>query len=133
LLGQTQTNGAGTFNIRLGSGESGPVRIVASGGSFISEVDGATIGGPARLSLLLGSVDASLCGLAINPLGEFVDSLTVGKQGSGGGSFSNTLRAAISTIEHDYGLASNPGRFSQTTALTWLAPTPVKSAWCWER
>ena len=112
LLGQTQTDSASNFSIRLGTGSSGPVRIAASGGSFISEVDGATIGGSAELSLLLGNAASNFSGLAINPLSEFVDSRTVGELRSGGGSFTNALRAAILTIEHDYGLATNPGLLS---------------------
>ena len=112
LLGQTQTDSAGNFSIRLGTGSSGPVRVAASGGSFISEVDGATIGGSAELSLLLGNAASNFSGLAINPLSEFVDSRTVGELRSGGGSFTNALRAAILAIEHDYGLATNPGLLS---------------------
>lgn len=108
-LGQTQSDGAGNFSIRLSTVVSGPVRITAGGGTFVSEQNGATIQGPAELSILLGSANSNFSGLSINPLTEFVNSLTVGKLRSKGSSFVNALAAAISTIENDYGLESNPG------------------------
>ena len=86
LLAQTQTDSAGNFSIHLGAAPQGPARITASGGTFVSEQDGATIGGPAELSLLLKNINSGFSGLSINPLTEFVSSLTVGKLKSGGNS-----------------------------------------------
>jgi len=108
LLGQTQTDSAGNFSIHLSAAPPGPARITASGGAFVSEQDGATIGGPAELSLLLGNIGSGFSGLSINPLTQFVSALTVGKLRSGGNSVVAALAAAIRAIENDYGLANNP-------------------------
>jgi hypothetical protein len=108
LLGETQTDSAGTFIIHLGAAPQGPVRITASGGTFVSEQDGTTIGGSAELSLLLGSINSGFSGLSINPLTQFVSSLTVGRLRSGGDSVAVALPDAIGAIENYYGLASNP-------------------------
>jgi galactose oxidase-like protein/Kelch motif protein len=108
VLGQTQTDSAGNFSIGFTAVASEPVRITASSGTFISEQNGAMINGPAELSLLLGTINSGFSGLSINPLTEFVSSLTVGKLRGGGSSVSIALPAAISAIDNDYGLANNP-------------------------
>jgi hypothetical protein len=97
----------GSFTIAI-SPRSGPVRLITSGGSFPSEMDGATIGAPGAISLLLPTAASSVSGLSLNPLSTFVDSRTVGILRSGG-SFGAALATAKSRIQAIYGLSSDPG------------------------
>ncbi|HLH76367.1 MAG TPA: kelch repeat-containing protein [Candidatus Binataceae bacterium] len=89
--------------------QSNPVRIAARGGSFVSEMNGATIGSPSTQSLLLASSESGITGLSLNPLATFVDSRTVGLLSAGGTNFTAALSQAKAEIEKIYGLSSDPG------------------------
>ena len=78
VLGSTTAGSSGAFSVTLSSLPSGPVRITASGGTFVSEQDGSTIASPGSISVLLASVTASVGGVSINPLTDFINSLTLG-------------------------------------------------------
>jgi len=107
-LGQTETDSRGNFTVGLGSVPTGPVRITASGGAFVSEQNGAKIGKPSEISMLLSSASANISGISINPLTEFVNSLTVGKLETPGTAFTLALVGATTTIENYYSLKSDP-------------------------
>lgn len=109
ILGGTLANGSGDFTIKLAR-PTGPVRLLADGGSYVSEMNGATISTPADISALLGSVTGNISGISINPLSNFVDSMTVGKLKAGGITFANALAAATANIEKFYGLTADPAR-----------------------
>ena len=79
LLAQTQTDSAGNFSIHLGAAPQGPARITASGGTFVSEQDGATIGGPAELSLLLKNINSGFSG-SLDRVAHRVCELTHGRE-----------------------------------------------------
>jgi hypothetical protein len=108
----------GTFTISVPS-QSGPVRLTATGGSYVSEMNGATISSPSQVSLLLPSATANAAGLALNPLSTFVDTRTVA-QVEGGTAFTTALSNATTQIERFYGLSSDPGTLlpSYTTTGT---------------
>ncbi len=109
ILGGTLADGNGNFTIKLAR-PAGPVRLLADGGTYVSEMKGATIYTPADISALLGSVTGNVAGISINPLSNFVDSMTVGKLKAGGISFANALAAATANIEKFYGLTTDPAR-----------------------
>ena len=53
VLGSAVTDSSGKFGIQLMVPQPGPVRVTASGGSFVSEMDGSTVSSPASISALL--------------------------------------------------------------------------------
>lgn len=107
-LADTTTNRSGRFKLAIPP-QSGPVRLTVRGGRFKSEMNGAAIGAPATVSLLLGSASTNLSGLSVNPLSTFVDSRTVGLLAGGGTTFDAALSQATVRIENIYGLSTDPG------------------------
>jgi hypothetical protein len=107
-LGSTTTGTDGSFTLAIAP-FAGPLRLATSGGSFTSEMNGATIRAPGAISVLLASASASVSGLSINPLSTLVDARTVGILGGGGSSFATALSSAKSRIETIYGLTTDPG------------------------
>jgi hypothetical protein len=105
-LGAATTDANGAFSMVVGV-QSGPVRIRASGGSYVSEQNGATISSPSPLSVLLPSLQSNLAGLSINPLTTFVDSLAQGNI-SRGENLATALGNSTASIEQDYGISSDP-------------------------
>jgi Kelch motif/Galactose oxidase, central domain len=108
LLGTTTTGTGGAFTLKIAA-QAGPVRITASGGSYTSEMNGASIGAPGAVSILLASANADTSGILLNPVATFVDTRTVGILAQGGTTFSAALSAATTRIEQIYGLTSDPG------------------------
>jgi hypothetical protein len=107
-LGSTSTAVDGSFALQLSPAPAGPIRLTASGGSFVSEMNGATVGSPGSISALLANPVNTNSGISINPLSEFVSSLTIGKLTAPGANFNAALFSAIATIESAYGLAHDP-------------------------
>src|SRR5260370_25132543 len=87
--------------------QAGPVGFRASGGSYVSEADGATISSPSPLSVLLPSLQSNLSGLSLNPLTTFVDSLAQGNI-SRGQTLATALGNSTTSIKQDYGLSTDP-------------------------
>jgi hypothetical protein len=108
-LGSTTTDSTGFFQLSLKS-KSRPVRIVISGGSFLSEVDGATISSPDPISVILSSAPGGPVTANVNPLTDFIDKMAVVNITSLGQSFSSALSNASSKVEHVYGLSSDPSQ-----------------------
>jgi len=108
-LATTTSDGSGNFTLKLASVPSGPVRLTATGGSFASEMNGATINPSGSISVLLSGVTANQSGISINPLTEFVNSLALAKLNGGSSpTLADALASATSAIEGDYGLKSDP-------------------------
>ena len=106
-LGTTTADANGNFSIIIAGPQAGPVRVRASGGSYVSEQDGATISSPSPLSVLLPSVPNPVSGLSINPLTTFVDSLAQGNI-SRGQLLATALSNSKASIEGDYGISTDP-------------------------
>ena len=106
VLGSAVTDSSGKFAIQLMAPQPGPVRVTASGGSFVSEMDGSTVSSPASISALLADASSTVSGISINPLSEFVNSRAIAR--AVGSSIATALPLAISDIEKDYGLSSDP-------------------------
>jgi Galactose oxidase, central domain len=107
-LGTATTDTDGSFTLRLSPAFLGPMRLTASGGSFVSEMNGVGIKSPSAISALIESPATTPSGISINPLSEFVSSLTIGNLTVSGATFSAALAAATKTIEHDYALFFDP-------------------------
>jgi len=105
-LGSTTAGSDGSFSMSI-TAPNGPVRFRASGGSYVSEQNGANISSPSPLSVLLPSLQANLSGLSINPLTTFVDSLAVGNI-SRGQNLATALSNSTASIESDYGISNDP-------------------------
>jgi hypothetical protein len=79
-LASATSDTSGNFTLMLSTlPPAGPVRITASGGTYTSVAD-SSLNNPGMIteSALLDSVTAPLTGVAVTPLTEFVNSLTVG-------------------------------------------------------
>jgi hypothetical protein len=108
-LGTTTSGLDGSFDLSVPP-QSGPVRVTASGGSFVSEMTGATIT-PSPVSILLASVNATNPPVSINPLSTFIDQRTVALI-KGGTALAAALPQATNEIEKIYGLTSDPGTYN---------------------
>ena len=86
-----------------------PMRLVARGGSFRSEMDGSTIVSPSAVSLLLPARATSLSGISINPMTTFIDALARARLNAGGTTLTAALSSATAKIESYYGLSTDPG------------------------
>jgi Galactose oxidase, central domain/Abnormal spindle-like microcephaly-assoc'd, ASPM-SPD-2-Hydin len=106
-LATATANSNGQFSIVVSPPQNGPVRLRASGGSYVSEQNGATISSPSPLSVLLPNLQSNLAGLSINPLTTFVDSLAQGNI-SRGQNLATALSNSTASIEHDYGISTDP-------------------------
>jgi hypothetical protein len=109
-LGSTTAGSNGSFSMSV-TAPNGPIRLRASGGSYVSEQNGATIASPSALSVLLPSLQGNLSGLSINPLTTFVDSLAVGKI-QRGQNLATALSNSTASIEQDYGISNDPSGLS---------------------
>ena len=76
-LGSSTTDSGGKFSVTAAP-SSGPVRLSATGGTYISELDGTTITNAGTLSAFLDSVGTGgISGVVITPLTTEADALTV--------------------------------------------------------
>jgi hypothetical protein len=108
-LAGTVTDSAGFFQLKL-KPQAGPVRLVVSGGSFLSEADGAAISSPDPISVLLSSVPAGPITANVNPLTDFIDQMAVVNITKLNHGFSAALSQAASKVEQVYGLSSDPSQ-----------------------
>jgi hypothetical protein len=106
-IGTATTNASGAYTLTVAPPPTGPVRIEAAGGTFVSEQDGTTITTPEALTVLLPSLPAGTSSVDLNPLTLFIDLLTVTDilQGM---SFNAALSTATAKVQSIYGLDSNP-------------------------
>jgi len=107
LLGTATTDSDGSYSLELKPAPSGAVRVSASGGTFISEANGATISTPSTISALLANVSSGQT-VNLNPLTDFVNSRTLGEINHGSIGFSTALTYANTAVETDFGLTSDP-------------------------
>jgi WD40 repeat protein len=116
-LASTTTDSTGSFKFTL-KPQAGPVRLVVSGGSFLSEADGATVNSPDPMSVLLSSVSGGPVTANVNPLTDFIDQMAVVNITYLHQSFSTALEQATSKVERVYGLSTDPsqleGDYSRT-------------------
>jgi hypothetical protein len=108
-LGTAETDESGNFTIDIAP-RVWPLRLAATGGSFVSEADGSTVHPAGRLVVLLPSATTDISGISINPLTKFVNALTVHNIRDNHVTFSAALSSATATIESYYGLATDPAR-----------------------
>ena len=110
MLGSTTAASNGAFSMSIAA-PNGPIRFRASGGSYVSEQNGATISSPSPLSVLLPSLQGNMSGLSINPLTTFVDSLAQGNIFRGQ-NLATALNNSAASIEQDYGISNEPSGLS---------------------
>ncbi len=96
----------GGFGLFINVPPNSPVRLRASGGTYVSEQNGTTISSPSPLSVLLPDVNSNLV-VDINPLTTFVDSLAKGNI-SRGQNLTTAVSNSTATIEQYFGLSNDP-------------------------
>jgi len=120
-LGTTTTSGAGAFTVALSSAPAGAVLVVASGGTYVSEVDGATVTLASDLAAALPGVPAAgATGLVVTPLSDMMVARARVLAGSGT-ALGDALTAAEALVKSTYG-------FGAGTALTAVVPSYEKTA-----
>ncbi len=98
------TTGSGAFTLTLTSMPSGPVALVATGGTYVSEVDGATVAKASDLIGIVAGVTASgVSGVAITPLSDLLAARARVLAG-GGTAMSDALAAAEALVKTTYGI-----------------------------
>jgi hypothetical protein len=76
--GSGTTDSKGNFTLTLTSIPTGPVRVVATGGTYLSEWDGSTLTGTSSVSAIVDAITVNVTGLALTPYSEFISSYTAG-------------------------------------------------------
>ena len=109
MLGKATTDASGNFTLSIPAHRR-PVCLVVTGGSFVSEADGATVGAPGSLRVLLPGAATDISGISINPLTRFIRALTIGRLRAGNTTLRTALSSATATIESYYGLSADPAR-----------------------
>ncbi|HTY57147.1 MAG TPA: kelch repeat-containing protein, partial [Candidatus Binataceae bacterium] len=105
ILGTTTTDMNGNFALYVNQ-QSGPVRVVVSGGTFASEEDNSTISSPGSIRALFSSLESDQTGVSVTPLSTLVDAQAVSSATVDG--FASELTNAKSSIEQSYGINSDP-------------------------
>ena len=88
FLGGTLADVNGNFTVHLPPRPPGPVRLTATGGYFISEMNSETVSLPSNISALVASPVTNISAISINPLADFENSITV-KRLKAGATFTN--------------------------------------------
>ena len=112
FLGATTADNTGNFNLTISPVPTGPMRVIADGGNLTSAMDGTTIPAPGDLDALFLTATGSIANISINPLSDFVDSLTTGNLRTPGTAFATAFNSALAKIESDYGLKTNPAQLT---------------------
>ncbi|MEZ5962239.1 MAG: hypothetical protein R3F56_00205 [Planctomycetota bacterium] len=126
LLGSTTCSPTGAFALRLVPPPTGSVRLVVSGGTYVSEMDDVVVGlGTRRFGLLLdvGNIDAT--DLSISPVSAFIDSLTRAKLAVGQ-PLPSAHAEARAALQDFYGLATDPERLRPAFASADLGTDAFK-------
>ncbi|HEV2351289.1 MAG TPA: choice-of-anchor D domain-containing protein [Terriglobia bacterium] len=120
VLGTGTTDANGIFSVSLTPAPTGPVRVVASGGTYVSEWDGSTITSSSTVSATIDNASTGASGLVVTAVSTFVDFLTHGKLASSSTTIVAAHAAAEATIVGFYGFT--PGSSVET-----LMPSLVKT------
>lgn len=117
-LGTATTQPDGSFSLTLSSTPTGAVRLVASGGSYVSEADTAVTVAGTQLSAVIAAVtSAGLANLSVTPLSTLSDQRLVALLASANASaLAAALQAADNAVKALYGLQD------RSTALSAFAP-----------
>lgn len=103
VLGTGTTDANGVFSITLATKPTGPVRIIVTGGTYVSEADGTTVTSSSAVTALLDDASTSSSDTSITAVSTFVDSLTTGLIGAGATTVTDAHGVATTTINGFYG------------------------------
>jgi Cep192 domain 4 len=103
VLGTGTTDANGAFSVTLSTTPTGPVRVVVTGGTYVSEADGSTVTSRSDVSALVDDASSSVPGMSITAVSTFVDSLTSGLLAAGGTTIVKAHGSAETTINGFYG------------------------------
>ena len=105
-IGSGTTNAEGGFNIILTGSAPGAVAIVASGGSYIAESDGALVAKSSDLSAIVPAIGSGVTGLIITPLSDMLVASVRAKLAGGASSLAAALADAELLVKTTYGLTT---------------------------
>jgi hypothetical protein len=117
FLGGALADANGNFTVHLPPRPPGPVRLTATGGYFISEMNSQTVSLPSNVSALVANPITNISAISINPLADFENSITV-KKLKAGATFANAFGAASFFIKRFYGLVTDPTRIIPSYAFS---------------
>lgn len=124
LLASAVTAADGRFSVTLPAPPAGPVLVEASGGTYTSAYDGASVASRTTISAMLPTVSATgESGVSVNPLTDMAVSLTRTYLARG-----DVLAPAVEMAENwvawQYGLASRPSRIVPAFDVTGVTTNP---------
>jgi hypothetical protein len=114
-LGTATTDSSGNYSIQLSSVPTGPVVLVASGGTYTSEADGSkqTLG---TFSSLLPSISGGSNTAQINPVTTTIAAATSNLLVQGSGSLATALDSATTSVKQLFGLTQLTGNPTTTAS-----------------
>ncbi len=121
VLGTGTTGASGVFAVTLSTVPSGPVRVVVTGGTYVSEWDGTTITSSSTISAIVDDASTGATGLDVSAVSSFVDSLYSADRKAG--------KSATSTAAHTAAEAVIVGFYGFTpgTSVETLVASLVKT------
>lgn len=106
-LGSGSSGSDGSFSFALSSTPAGAVALVAAGGSYVSESDGATVSKGSDFSVVLAGVGSGgVSGLAVSPLSDMVGARARALMASGT-AVADALTTAYALLASTYGLPAD--------------------------
>lgn len=124
LLASAVTAADGRFSVTLPAAPAGPVLVEASGGTYTSGYNGASVASQTTISTMLPSVSATgESGVSVNPLTDMAASLTRTYLARGDG-LSPAVEMAEQWVAWQYGLASRPSRIVPAFDVTAVTSNP---------
>jgi hypothetical protein len=103
VLGTGTTDSNGAYSVSLATPPTGPVRVVVTGGTYISEADGTTLTSSSAVSAIVDDASTNVPGMSITAVSTFVDSLSSGLLAAGGTTIIKAHGDAATTINGFYG------------------------------
>ena len=105
-IGSGSSNADGSFTFKLTSTPTGPIALVAKGGTYVSESDGATVTKTSDLIAIVPSVDAisGISGVVLTPLSDMVAARVRALMASGS-ALAAALSDALALVGGTYGLS----------------------------
>ncbi|HEY0883950.1 MAG TPA: hypothetical protein VGE20_01630 [Ramlibacter sp.] len=124
LLASAITGEDGRFSVTLPAPPDGPVLVEASGGTYTSGYDGASVASQTTISTMLPTVSATgESGVSVNPLTDMAASLARTYL-TRGDELAPAVQMAENWVAWQYGLASRPSRIVPAFDVTAVTNNP---------
>lgn len=127
VVGTGTTDASGKFSFHLSSTPTGPVAIVISGGSYISESTGTPVTGTSSMCAMAANLSSGATGLSITPLSDMVCARARTLAGTGS-ALGTAIGTADTFVMGIYGLTAPPEGITPSFTFGALGTDPGKLA-----